>query len=76
MKTIILDTNFLMIPYKFKVDIFTEVDRLLTEEYSLNILDKTLDELKKIKAPKLTFQLAERLKIIKTKEDLDVDSIE
>ena len=48
MKQVILDTNFLLIPEIFGVDIFSEIDRLLNERYELWIMDKSLDELKKI----------------------------
>ena len=48
MKKILLDTNFMMIPYKFGVDIFTQIDRILTFKYRLFVLDKTLEELKNI----------------------------
>ena len=46
MKTVILDTNFLMIPIKFRIDIFSEIHRLCDFEYELCIIDKTIDELK------------------------------
>ncbi|ENO12016.1 hypothetical protein MBGDC06_00279, partial [Thermoplasmatales archaeon SCGC AB-539-C06] len=52
MKKIILDTNFLLIPAQFKVDIFDEIDRIILEKYQLFVLDKTIDELKKIIADK------------------------
>ena len=45
---IILDTNFLMIPYLFKVDIIKEFDRILDETYELCIFDKSVEELMKI----------------------------
>ncbi len=45
---ILLDTNFLLIPAIFKVDIFEEIKRIVNEPYKLYILDKTIDELKKI----------------------------
>jgi len=48
MKQIILDTNFLMIPANFKVDIFEEIRRICDFGYKLFILDKTLDELNNI----------------------------
>lgn len=48
MKKIILDTNFLLIPAKFKVDIFSELDRICTFGCRLFIIDKTLDELNRI----------------------------
>ena len=48
MKKILLDTNFLLIPYQFKVDIFSEIRRISDFKYRLCIVDKTIDELKKI----------------------------
>lgn len=70
----LLDTNFLLIPAQFKVDIYSEL-----ANNQLFILDKTIDELKKIqkqqslkhkKAAKLTLDLikAKKVKIIKTKK--------
>lgn len=68
---IFIDTNFLLIPALFKVDIFAEIERLCSFNYELLIVDKTLDELKNIiasaskntgkhkKAAKLGLQLAE-----------------
>ena len=48
MKTVLLDTNFLLIPAQFKVDIFSEIDRICTFQYEIAVLDKTIDELNKI----------------------------
>ena len=48
MKKIILDTNFLMIPYQFRVDIFSEFNRLCNFNYKLYIFEQTIDELKSI----------------------------
>lgn len=42
MKSALLDTNFLMIPGRFKVDVFSELDRL---GYKPVILSCVLDEL-------------------------------
>lgn len=83
---IILDTNFLMVVGQFKVDIFSEIDRICNSKYDLFIIDKTIDELNKIikeqkgkhkEAAKLALALIKNKKIkkIKTTEDLDVDSI-
>ena len=47
-KKIIIDTNFLLMPYQFKVDIYSEIDRIMPSNYKLYIIDKTIDELKKI----------------------------
>lgn len=88
MKKIILDTNFLLIPAQFNVDIFDEIDRIMLEKYELFVFDKTIDELNKIiadkkqklrdrKAAKLGLQLlrSKNVKIIKTKKDLLVDDL-
>ncbi len=48
MKKIILDTNFLMIPYKFRVDIFSEFDRICDFNYKLCIFEQSIDELRNI----------------------------
>ena len=52
MKTIILDTNFLTIPYQFGIDIFEEIDRVVEGNYKLTTLDCVVEELKKLKKSK------------------------
>lgn len=75
---VIIDTNFLLIPSQFKVDIFLEINRILEVKYSLCILDKTINELNKVveksrgkdkKAAKLALELIDHanLEIISTK---------
>ena len=49
MKRIIIDTNFLLIPYQFKVDIFAEIGRVCLFPHELCIMEKTVDELEHIK---------------------------
>ena len=76
---IILDTNFLLVPSQFKVDIFSEINNICNFKYSIYILDKTVDELNKIvdeqkgkhkEAAKLALKLIKfkKIKIIRTKE--------
>jgi len=48
MKKILLDTNFLLAVYQFKVDIFTQIDKISTFQYKIFILDKTIEELKNV----------------------------
>lgn len=48
MKKIILDTNFLMVPYKLRVDIFSEFDRICSFNYKLFIFEQSIEELKNI----------------------------
>lgn len=45
MKTIILDTNFLIECAKNKVDIQTELTRILDFSFDIAVLDRTLEEL-------------------------------
>ncbi len=47
-KKVIIDTNFLLIPGQFRVDIFTEIGRIMQEQYVLYIIDKSLKELNNI----------------------------
>ena len=48
MKKIIIDTNFLMIPYQFRVDIFAEFNRICNFNYNLYIFEQSIDELRNI----------------------------
>jgi|TARA_B100001971_G_C17972385_1_gene423055 rRNA-processing protein FCF1 len=86
MKKVIIDTNFLLIPIKFRVDIFSEIERICEFKYGLYIIDKTIDELDKIveeqrgkdkEAAKIAKQLvkAKKVKVIKTKKDKYADDL-
>ncbi|MFH0874828.1 MAG: hypothetical protein V1859_02735 [archaeon] len=48
MLRIILDTNFLFIPFSMKVDIFKEIERIILEPYELCILEGSIRELNNI----------------------------
>ncbi|MBI2207893.1 hypothetical protein HYU50_00190 [Candidatus Woesearchaeota archaeon] len=86
MKRILLDTNFLLIPYQFHVDIFSEIERICNFNHELYVLDKTIDELKKIigeqkgkhkEAAKIALQLLKikNVGIIKTSSEKYTDDI-
>lgn len=45
---VILDTNFLLIPGEKGVDIFSEMEKVLSEPYEVCVMDKTVGELDKI----------------------------
>ncbi|MFH1511015.1 MAG: PIN domain-containing protein [Candidatus Woesearchaeota archaeon] len=86
MKTVLLDTNFLLIPGTFSVDIFSELDRIVDQKYCLAVLDKTLDELKSItekqkgksrEAARLGLQIVQQKKIevIETEKNKSVDAL-
>lgn len=47
-RKIIVDTNFWLIPAQFRVDIFSEIERICHFNYGIFMLDETLDELKNI----------------------------
>lgn len=73
---ILLDTNFIITCLKFRIDLFSEMTRIIDEKYDIYVIDKTLDELRKLKS-KISLQLIDKfkVKIIKTEENLDVDSL-
>ena len=85
-KKILLDTNFLLAIYQFRIDIFTQIDRILTFPYRIFILDRTLEELKKIvkgqkgknrDAAKIALKLIaiKNVGIVKTKSDKKTDDV-
>ncbi len=85
MKKIIIDTNFLMIPYQFGVDIFSEFYRICSFNYKLYIFEQSIGELKNItqkqsgrskKAAQFALKLIKlkNINIIKS-ENKDVDSL-
>ncbi len=86
MKKILLDTNFLLIPAQFRVDIFSEIERICNFNYKLYILDRTIEELNSIiekqrgknkEAAKLALKLVKlkKISIIKTKEKSATDRL-
>jgi hypothetical protein len=42
---VILDTNFLLAPFQFRVDIFAELERILDVKYDLHVTDGVISEL-------------------------------
>jgi rRNA-processing protein FCF1 len=47
-RPVVLDTNFLLIPFQFKIDIFRELDYLLDYSHSYVISSQTIRELERI----------------------------
>jgi|TARA_B100001964_G_C14254832_1_gene611826 hypothetical protein len=75
-----------MICFQFKVDIFTQIDKISAFNYRLFVLDKSIDELKKIveeqkgkhkDAAKIALKLIaiKNIGIIKTKSNEKTDDI-
>lgn len=48
MRKVVLDTNFLLIPFQFKVDIFSEISRICRFNCKLCIFEQSINELEKI----------------------------
>ncbi|MBN2015000.1 MAG: nucleotide-binding protein [Candidatus Altiarchaeota archaeon] len=89
MTTIILDTNFLLLPYTEKVDVFGEIERLVVDECELCTLAGVLEELLGIRdnreskgrdkiAAKIALQLIEKkkVKVIESRGRVDEQIIE
>ena len=69
MYRIILDTNFLMIPGQFKVDIFAEIERIMDFKYELCLYKGTITELKKLaETAKLVDRVAAKLALVMIKQ--------
>ena len=68
----LLDTNFLLIPAQFGIDIFTEIDRIVSMKFELVIFQGIIDELKELakesmkkqKETQIALELAKRCKLI------------
>lgn len=81
-KKIILDTNFLIYCVKYKILIEKELDRVIISNYKIYIIDKTLDELKKLTEDnktklqaKIALEICKSFSIIHTSKDKLVDSL-
>jgi len=48
MKTIVLDTNFMITALKFNINIFNELDRISEFKYKLGVVAGTITELEKL----------------------------
>ena len=47
-RAVVIDTNFFLVPFQFKIDIFTELERLIEVNHYFVITSKTLNELEKL----------------------------
>jgi rRNA-processing protein FCF1 len=73
---IILDSNFLLVPSQFKLDIFEEIMNILNQNYEPIALSTTIDELRSIAergAPKLQKQAEMALKFAEKCDLINVD---
>ncbi|MBS3114781.1 DUF188 domain-containing protein [Candidatus Woesearchaeota archaeon] len=85
MKKIIIDTNFLMLPYKLRIDIFSEFSRIRNFNYTLHIFEQSINELRNIiekqsgidkKSAQFALKLIKlkNINVIKSSQE-DVDSL-
>ncbi len=85
MKKIIIDTNFLMLPYKLRIDIFSEFSRICNFNYTLHIFEQSINELRNIiekqsgidkKSAQFALKLIKlkNINVIKSSQE-DVDSL-
>ncbi len=58
---VILDTNFLLIPYQYKINIIKEIERLINEPYELVVPERVIWELKRMLKTKKRSKFAARL---------------
>jgi len=77
---VILDSNFLLIPTQFKIDIFESMMNLLNQRHELTILSSTLHELQTIgqkgppklrKQAQVALKLAEKCRTVKIEKSKD-----
>lgn len=47
-RTLVLDTNFLLVPFQFKLEIFSQLDRLVEPPYEILVPTTVVAELKKL----------------------------
>ena len=77
-KTIVLDTNILLAISQFKIDIFTEIERVCDFQYVLAVVKGTIDELNKLKktakkgSDKAAASLAAQLLVAKNVKVIDL----
>lgn len=86
MLKIILDTNFLLVPAKFKVDVFEEMERVVDQKFKLVVPESIREELERLaggksedsKAARTGLKLLERenVEFAKTKNKGDEAIIE
>ncbi len=71
---VVMDTNFLMIPSQFRIDIQGEIQRILDVKYEIFVPDRVLSELRSLEkhgkgrvkeAARLALKLAQGFKVIR-----------
>lgn len=78
MRKILLDTNFLVYIAKYKIDLFSELNRICGFTYTLHILSGTLEELERLefKELKLIKVYLKDVEVIESKNNVDDELVE
>jgi rRNA-processing protein FCF1 len=64
MEKILFDTNFATIPFQFRVDIYSELNRLIDEKFEILFPKICIAELEKLKGGKGSLELMEKKGVI------------
>ena len=80
-RDVVLDTNFLLLPFQFRINIIKELDYLIEKSHRYVISSRTMDELKKLgrtvgkngMAARLALKLIAASGVEVVKNDLPVD---
>jgi|TARA_B100000959_G_C14799765_1_gene549201 hypothetical protein len=74
---VILDTNFILAPFKLQIDIFSELERILKFKYEVFVTDGVISELRNIKNMNArgALSLLEDIEIIPTTEKYVDDAL-
>ncbi|MEE8168291.1 MAG: PIN domain-containing protein [Candidatus Hydrothermarchaeales archaeon] len=78
---LVFDSNFLLLPFQFGVDIFSELKELLDVNYKIYVTRGVLRELTRLsqrkgvegRRAKAALESAMKLELIESNEDVDVD---
>jgi rRNA-processing protein FCF1 len=82
---VVVDTNFLTVPYQFSVDVFSEAKMILEQRVEFVILDSVLEEINKLaktakgsdrRAFRIALELAENCKIVDVQDSLSEMSVD
>ena len=72
---IVLDTNFCIIPFQFRVDVFESIAKKINGKYTLVVPDICIHELEKIKYGKAALELLKKnnVEVVHVEKENNVD---
>jgi len=60
---VLIDANFALIPVQFKLDIYSELDRVVQKKYQIVTLGPIIEEIQKISGGRLALQMLENKEV-------------